>query len=103
MMFVSIATPAAPLAGETAATLGAASDPQMKTGVSSVRGAGAAAAKSAELLSVACQPDPARHVAGLFLRGRPPPRPLQKAPPPQPGRSATVAQDPRARGGGPPF
>src|SRR3989442_12259110 len=98
MMFVSIATPAAPLAGETAATLGAASDPQMKTGVSSVRGAGAAAAKSAELVSVSWQPDPARNVAVVLLQGRAAPLPSDELPPSQPTRSAIVAKH-RARDG----
>ena len=59
------ATPAAPLAGTVAVTEGAASL-QFPAGDAALRGAGGAATKSAELLSVSRQPPPARNAAVVF-------------------------------------
>ena len=103
MTFASTATPAAPLAGETAATLGAASDPQMKTGVSSVRGAGEPAMKSAALLSVSVQPDPARNAAVVLLNVGAGPAPSKKFAPSYPIRSTIVASAAGVQGVEPPL
>src|SRR5437588_7782503 len=66
--FAFTATSVAPFAGDVLATAGAASLPQIWVGVSVVRGAGAPAAKSAELLSVSWQPPLLRRAAVVFVR-----------------------------------
>src|SRR5438128_8237511 len=65
-MFASTATSVAPFAGDVLATAGAESLPQIWVGVSIVRGAGAPATKSAELLSVSWQPPLLRKSAVVF-------------------------------------
>ena len=65
LMLASTATPDAPLAGTVAVTEGAASL-QFPAGDAALRGAGGAATKSAELLSVSRQPPPARNAAVVF-------------------------------------
>src|ERR1041384_3956254 len=59
-------TPLAPFAGGGELTVGAWSAPQMFSGDSELRGLGASAVKSAELLFVSVQPPPRRSAAVVF-------------------------------------
>jgi hypothetical protein len=65
-MFALVATSVAPLAGVVLATAGATSPSQLNVGLDSVRGAGAPAMKSAELLSVSWHPLTFRSAAVVF-------------------------------------
>src|ERR1043165_7854404 len=65
-MFDVTETPFAPFAGVVEMTVGAWSAPQMFSGDSELRGFGASAMKSAELLFVSVQPPPRRRAAVVF-------------------------------------